>query len=882
MSWLFERKIKVSEPDKKTEKNFNLIRGLMEKEDNPLKKKIIGNYLGCIIKDDADKRLKPLVDKWTAKCWGNTNRSYKEQLASYERQYEEAKEKAKSLCFSIEDGLSEVDKKNYKGFCEAFHGVLNSNKIWSVEEEARNSESKSWAKTTVKRGPAILKTGVFQRLKIDSQIPVFIEGTEAYFFYPRFVIKGVYLDRFDVFPIDSVDIEYKSTRFIEEETPPSDAEKLGASYMYVNKDGGPDHRFAYNPLLPIFRYGEIKLMPWGIKYQVSNNEAAFKLSTSFLILKATKKRDDTKSCRPIDNQENHSLSFTSYLTKTPDEQILKDAARLAVHSQQVSASFFQRKLDVGYTNASKIVDRLEQLGIIGPPNGALPREVLIKDLATLDEILDKSLNNPNKVSEISEEYFNNLLSAARRLYDLGVSLSKNDDFCKVFSNTHSVSINENGKELNKPKDTIPILLWEDVIHCYLGLGHELDLYSNEGLGIFLYTTMLYKPDYKIEFENLGILRNEDLMDSLKKLIKDLITEINTHRNLFWIESALKGYDEKVHSQYVILLYRFTSLLAKADGLVTTTEANWLNTIMSLKGSDDSNKPSEQKKTRKSPSYTSELLSTPMDELNSLIGLTPVKSEIKSLANYIKIQKMRQEKGMSIPPLSLHCVFTGNPGTGKTTVARIVSKIYKDLGLLNKGHLVETDRSGLVAEYVGQTAVKTNKIIDSALDGILFIDEAYSLVEGGSSDYGKEAISTLLKRMEDDRDRLVVILAGYTENMKQFIDSNPGLQSRFNRYIKFPDYTAEELFKIFESNANKFEYCITNEASDAVLTFFTEAIKKKDKNFGNGRVARNLFEKVIEHQANRLSSTPNISEKALATIEFDDINQSLDIFKPSIN
>ncbi len=874
MSWLFGRKIKVSEPDKKTEKKFNLIKGLMEKADNPLKKKIIGNYLGCIIKDDADKRLKPLVDKWTAKCWGSSNRSYKEQLAAYEKQYEEAKDKAKSLCFSIEEELSEFEKKKYKDFCDAFQEVISSKKIWSIDEESRNSELKSWAKTTVKRAPAILKTGVFQRLKTDTQVPVFIGGTEAYFFYPKFVIKGIYLDRFDVIPIDSVDIEYKSTRFIEEETPPSDAEKVGTTYLYINKDGGPDRRYAYNPVLPILRYGEIEIRPWGIKFQISKCDTALKLWMSFSKLKAIDTYGNKESRESQEN--NNSPSFNHDFIKDPDEQMLKNAAVLAVLNQHISPSFIQRKLDIGYKQSCKIVLRLEQLGIVAPYISGSQRDVLIKDLSTLDEILDRSLNNPDPKPEISEDYFNNLWSASQRIYDFGIQLSQNEDFCKAFSEAISITINEKGKSLSRPQDTIPILLWQDVIRCYLELGHELDLFSNEGLGILLYSTLLYEPDLKIEYVHLNILRNKDVIDPLKNLIKELIPSMNSNKDLLWIESRLKEFDERLHSQYIILLYRFTSLIAKADGKITSEEADWLKKIMSFNKTETQDRNIEQKLTRQSNRCLSELHLNPIDELNGLIGLTPVKSEITSLANYIKIQKMREEKGMSIPPLSLHCVFTGNPGTGKTTVARIVSRIYKELGLLNKGHLVETDRSGLVAEYVGQTAVKTNKIIDSALDGILFIDEAYSLVDGGSSDYGKEAISTLLKRMEDDRDRLVVILAGYTDNMKQFIDSNPGLQSRFNRYISFPDYSEEELLKIFVSNANKFEYSITDDASNAVLSFFTEALKHKDRNFGNGRVARNLFEKVIETQANRLSATPIISERALATIEIDDIVKSLEL------
>ena len=258
------------------------------------------------------------------------------------------------------------------------------------------------------------------------------------------------------------------------------------------------------------------------------------------------------------------------------------------------------------------------------------------------------------------------------------------------------------------------------------------------------------------------------------------------------------------------------------------------------------------------------------QLEKLIGLASVKKDVKTLANFVKIQKQREEKGLKASSASYHCVFTGNPGTGKTTVARIVASIYKELGVLKKGYLVETDRSGLVAEYVGQTAVKTNKIIDSALDGVLFIDEAYTLAEGGSSDYGSEAIATLLKRMEDDRDRLVVIIAGYTKNMKQFIDSNPGLRSRFTRYIEFPDYSAEDLMRIFELCMSKYDYHFGEGTKNALQQYLNNAIAHKDENFGNGRFVRNIFEKVLQNQADRLASIGDLSAEQLSIIEKEDL------------
>ena len=259
-----------------------------------------------------------------------------------------------------------------------------------------------------------------------------------------------------------------------------------------------------------------------------------------------------------------------------------------------------------------------------------------------------------------------------------------------------------------------------------------------------------------------------------------------------------------------------------------------------------------------------------EELDSLIGLQSVKDQVKNLTNLVKANRLREDMGVRVPEVSLHCVYTGNPGTGKTTVARIMARILKEVGVLEKGHLVETDRSGLVAEYVGQTAVKTNKVIDSALGGVLFIDEAYTLAGGGAQDFGPEAIATLLKRMEDDRGRLVVIVAGYSGEMRTFIDSNPGLQSRFTRYIHFPDYSKEELVEIFKRNADKYGITLSGETEKKLVQTISMAVKKKNRHFGNGRYVRNLFEKALENQANRIAAKQQAGSDDLTVFLPEDI------------
>jgi SpoVK/Ycf46/Vps4 family AAA+-type ATPase len=267
----------------------------------------------------------------------------------------------------------------------------------------------------------------------------------------------------------------------------------------------------------------------------------------------------------------------------------------------------------------------------------------------------------------------------------------------------------------------------------------------------------------------------------------------------------------------------------------------------------------------------EQLDEVLEELDSLIGLDCIKQDVRELVNFLKIQAERVRHDLPQTAVSLHAVFAGNPGTGKTTVARLLGRIFGAMGVLAKGHLIETDRSGLVAEYAGQTGPKTHQRIDEALDGVLFIDEAYSLVaESGDDPYGTEALQALLKRMEDDRDRLIVILAGYPRPMEALLRKNPGLSSRFPRTFNFPDYTSPELGRIFETMCARDSYVLPGRTRARLLVGFQWLLAHRDEHFGNGRLARNVYERSLRRLANRLAAVTPLTRELLTTLEPDDV------------
>jgi SpoVK/Ycf46/Vps4 family AAA+-type ATPase len=327
-----------------------------------------------------------------------------------------------------------------------------------------------------------------------------------------------------------------------------------------------------------------------------------------------------------------------------------------------------------------------------------------------------------------------------------------------------------------------------------------------------------------------------------------------------------------------MFFRFANSLVKIDGNVTAKEERELNDFKEILYSPELQQRALSGEEKYAP-YANKSSSGNLEkrelndllaELSLLVGLDRVKGDVTQLVNFLKVQQLREAKGLPSAPISRHLVFYGNPGTGKTTVARLLSNIYKSLGILSKGHLIETDRAGLVAGYVGQTALKVKEVAEKALGGILFIDEAYTLSSGGGQDYGQEAIDTLLKFMEDNRDDFIVVVAGYTEKMESFLSSNPGLRSRFNKFLNFDDYNPQQLGQIFELFSAKAGFQLSDKANQKVEEIFTALFEKRDETFGNGRLARNIFEMTINNQANRIITLPNIDEKTLSLIEDKDI------------
>ena len=422
------------------------------------------------------------------------------------------------------------------------------------------------------------------------------------------------------------------------------------------------------------------------------------------------------------------------------------------------------------------------------------------------------------------------------------------------------------KNLNKEQR---IELKNDLLKIVVLSSHQENYSIYDCYSFGLASMVFYEPNNYLEVLKKHKTFSESQRISFAEKIFELEKEGFQNNDISFENFALNSINTLTFENQDKMkkaFYEYAEIIVKADGIVTEYETKTLKFL-----STTFSKVRNETKTLQVNGFSKTELNSILEELNNLVGMENIKNDILSLINIINVNKLRSKEGLPEQKLSLHSVFIGPPGTGKTTIARILSNIYHSLELLPENNFVETDRSGLVAGYVGQTAIKTDEIINKAKNGILFIDEAYTLKRGNSdNDYGQEAIDILLKRMEDSRENLIIIVAGYETEMNHFINSNPGLKSRFNRYFHFNDYNSTELTEIYKRIADKSGFVLKEETQKRLNDLFENLCSTKDDKFGNARLARNIFEKTFEKHANRTSTIAPITRDILTTIEEVDI------------
>lgn len=488
-------------------------------------------------------------------------------------------------------------------------------------------------------------------------------------------------------------------------------------------------------------------------------------------------------------------------------------------------------------------------------------EIDFADNKGMTAVKNAELSNKADLIELFKDYINEVST------DDNSTVKEN--FKNILENILPVSkqIEPIVKRLNEDQR---MEIKSDLIKILLLFRNEEEISLYDGFGYALSILVLHYPDKYLEmFNNIKVLSESEQKSLAKEILKsdDKHFENNDVSSQNFVLKSTdilsSGNADKMKKAF----YEFAEIIVKGDGIVTEQETKTLKFLSKSFFKEQKN----ETKPLQAVEFSKNELDTILEELNSLVGMENIKSDIHSLINIINVNKLRTKEGLPEQKLSLHSVFIGPPGTGKTTIARILSNIYHSLELLPENNFVETDRSGLVAGYVGQTAIKTDNIITQAKNGILFIDEAYTLKRSNSdNDYGQEAIDILLKRMEDFRGNLIIIVAGYETEMNYFINSNPGLKSRFNRYFYFKDYDSTELTEIYRRIAEKSGFILKDEALKTLHSLFEKLCSAKDDKFGNARLARNIFEKTFEKHANRTAYIAPITREILTTIEAADI------------
>lgn len=482
-----------------------------------------------------------------------------------------------------------------------------------------------------------------------------------------------------------------------------------------------------------------------------------------------------------------------------------------------------------------------------------PISFLGESFSSLKDYLDQEINE--KQTFFDANFIQNLKQETTQIIAICDELNKDDNFVQKIN----ALVNPNSSKglLFKAQQ----FFISDLIHLY-----NLKIENQTEKSSF---ALAYYYD---------ALRNNHFADergisTLNKLVAS--NEFKVHLEKIRRENTILSFDES--QKFSFLTNVLTSIKSSKLPEIKTKFERFMQFSFDLKPDDkiaNDFLTSNDKQVQNSKVFTvkdEDSLEKVLEELNKLVGLENVKQDVTELINLLEIQKKRSKQGLKNIEITLHTVFIGPPGTGKTTVARLLSRIFKHLGFLSKGQLYETDREGMIAGFVGQTATKVDKVVEESLGGVLFIDEAYALTTNSfGNDYGAEAVNTLLKRMEDHREDLAVVVAGYNEPMKLFIESNPGLRSRFNRFFMFEHFKPEQLMLVFESCCKNADFVLSDEAKEKLSDTFELLYSKKDEGFGNARVVRNLFEKCVQNQANRIVKIKKITPKILKTLSEEDI------------
>jgi len=826
------------------------------------------------------KRRRKNKSSWVGRLFGS-----QDAITSLDKQIEDQEAYAEELSQQYDEAKVVIGinsdpeiSDQYKRLKKAYEALLGASKTWDITSKAVNPAHKSSAHNVVERKEVKFKYGDLDFIYTEFD-PFLLEnanGSDIYIF-PGFIVQVTKSGNITITDFSDIQFTFYKQQFVEETyAMPKDAEVIDHTWAKVNKDGSPDRRFTGNYQIPVVHYGAFEFtFPNQTKesYNISNVTLAENFAQVFKKYLAYFK--EGKLARNVDDSASGNINFDH----SDKDTMFEEAARLVVQYQKASTSLIQRELKVGYNRASRIIDQLEVAGIVGPFEGVKPREVLFLDEYSLAEYLGTLQGGKGtttrKQHKLSDETIALLKDVAHKMVAMKDRLVDDDTVYDAIA-----------KNTDDPATDVPVvvmsLVFYDINNIVQRINPEQDELKNF-IAYYVVNELMGNPggvpesagELKQYYDFLDKQEVSRIVKKTGKGVEGFKLEVDEEKHDFSLKTALSfppflkanGIDS--YEAYKNTMHSFALILAKADQTISAKEEAVLNKLFSELAHPFELKEKGAKVKISSPDNQS--FEETLAELNSLIGLGDVKDEVTKLVNFIKIQQAREKQGLKPTPISYHMVFTGNPGTGKTTVARIISKLYKELGILSTGHLVETDRSGLVAEYVGQTAMKVNKVVDSALNGVLFIDEAYALVSEGGNDYGKEAVATLIKRIEDDRDKLVVIFAGYADEMETFLDTNPGFQSRINRFLNFQDFNAKELEAIFVAKCDKLDYRLTDEALEKLQVQFAQAIQHRDKSFGNGRFVRNLFEQTLERHASRIAADGNLTKETLTTITAEDIH-----------